>query len=149
MKNFAENQISPYEFTDYFDSRFAQVTYIKDLKIVICKLKSEYVPIEHFKDTFYKISELVEAGFNQKFVFDKRALKAFHQPSMEWYFVEWKTKMYEHGLKTHRKILPPEPWFKKSVDIAKEQIYRHHPDLPVIDKLDIKYCNTLDEAIEN
>lgn len=134
------------DFQDYYNARFSRIYYNEDLKTIICELKAEYVPIEHFKDTFYKISELVEAGNNHKFIFDKRSLRAFHQPSMEWYFVVWKKEMYEKGLKIHRKILPPEPWFRKSVAIAKEQISREHHEL-IIDKLDIRYCETIEEAI--
>lgn len=148
MDNTADNQLTRYEFKEYYTSRFSQVSYNKELKTVVCKLTSEYVPIEHFKDTFLKISELVEAGNNHKFIFDKRSLKAFHQPSMEWYFVVWKKDMYKKGLSIHRKILPPEPWFKKSVEIAKDQIYRDHKDL-IAAQLDIKYCNSIEEAIES
>jgi len=135
------------QFQHYFDGRFAKVTYHEASKIIICELKSEYVPIEHFKDIFYKISELVKKGINYKFIFDKRALRAFHQPSMEWYFVVWKKEMYQHGLKLHRKILPEEPWFRKSVEIAKLQIVQNYPD-NIVDKLDIRYCESIQEAIE-
>lgn len=135
------------DFQDYYNSRFSRIYYSEELKTIVCELKSEYVPIEHFKDTFYKISELVDNGINYKFIFDKRSLRAFHQPSMEWYFVVWKQDMYEKGLKIHRKILPPEPWFRKSVAIAREQINREHHDL-IINKLDIQYCETIEEAIE-
>jgi hypothetical protein len=147
MNNIAVNQLTNYEFTDYFSSRFSKVYYSKELKTIVCELTSEYVPIEHFKDTFYKVSELVEAGNNHKFIFDKRSLRAFHQPSMEWYFVVWKMDMYEKGLKIHRKILPAEPWFRKSVAIAKEQIAREHTEL-ILEKLDIQYCDSIEEALE-
>ncbi len=139
-------QIKP-DFIDYYDSRFSRIYYNPDIKTIICELKSEYVPIEHFKDTFYKVSELVEAGNNHKFIFDKRSLKAFHQPSMEWYFTVWKKEMHAKGLSIHRKILPPEPWFRKSVAIAKEQISREKQGL-VLDLLDIQYCDSIQEAIE-
>ena len=147
MNNTTLDQHSVSDFQDYYTSRFSRIYYNSDSKIIICELRSEYVPIEHFKDTFYKVSELVEAGNNHKFIFDKRALRAFHQPSMEWYFTVWKKEMYEKGLRIHRKILPPEPWFKKSVEIAKNQISHVHNDL-IIDKLDIKYCDSVEEAIE-
>lgn len=147
MNNTAVNQLTNYEFTDYFSSRFSKIYFCKELKTIVCELTSDYVPIEHFKDTFYKVSELVEAGNNHKFIFDKRSLRAFHQPSMEWYFVVWKMDMYEKGLKIHRKILPAEPWFQKSVAIAKEQIAREHVDI-ILDKLDIQYCESIEEALE-
>ncbi|MEK6479438.1 hypothetical protein WJR50_17980 [Catalinimonas sp. 4WD22] len=147
MENIADNQITQYKFEIFFTSRFAQVSYNEEKRIVLCSLRSDYVPIEHFKETFFKISELVDKGYNQKFIFDKRSLKAFHQPSMEWYFVVWKKDMFEKGLKVHRKILPPEPWFKKSVEIAKLQINKDHEDL-IVDQLDIKYCDSLEQAVE-
>ena len=139
---------TPYHFKDFYNSRFARIYYAEEPKIIVCELKSEYVPIEHFKDTFYHISELVKSGVNQKFVFDKRSLRAFHQPSMEWYFLTWKKEMLGYGLRIHRKILPDEPWFKKSVLIARDHIDRDHPD-NVIDQLDIQYYDTLKEALEH
>ena len=139
-------QPSAHPFVEAFESRFARVYYLEEPKIVIGEVMAEYVPIDHFKETFHRVGELVKAGYNGKFIFDKRALRAFHQPSMEWYYVEWKRDMLAHGLRVHRKILPAEPWFRKSVMIAKEQIQRQYPD-NVIDRLDIQYCDTLEAAI--
>ncbi len=137
---------SDYPFVEAFESRFARVYYLEAPKIVIVETKAEYIPIEHFKDTFHHIGELVQTGCNNKFIFNKRELRAFHQPSMEWYYVVWKRDMLAHGLQTHRKILPDEPWFRKSVMIAKEQIKRQYPN-NVLDQLDIQYCDTLEAAI--
>ena len=66
---------------------------------------------------------------------------------MEWYFLNWKNKILELGLDTHRKILPEEKWFEKMVQIAKEQIMKNNPD-NIIHLLDIKYCLSVEEAIE-
>ena len=140
-------EIESYKFKDFFDSRFSHVYYNNELKIILCELKAEYVPIEHFKDTFYRIEELVSSGINHKLILDKRSLKAFHQPSMEWYFVHWKKNMYNKGLKVYRKILPPEAWFRAAVINAREQILREYPH-NIIDRLDIKYCESIQEAIE-
>ena len=52
------------QFEDFFDARFARVAYHEKSGIIICELKSEYVPIEHFKDIFLRISELVGKGTN-------------------------------------------------------------------------------------
>lgn len=140
-------ELKDYSFKDVFCTRFSKVSCDADAGIIICELRAEYVPIEYFKDTFYRIGELVNAGFNNKLIFDKRSLKAFHQPSMEWYFVSWKKAMYEKGLVTYRKLLPQEAWFRKSEMYAREQIMKDYPD-NIIDKLDIKYCETLKEALE-
>ena len=134
------------DFDIAFEQRYARVWVDRNKKIVICELLTDYVPIEDFKDIFGEIGDLVKQGGFEKFIFDKRALRAFHQPTMEWYFIHWKREMLAHGVKTHRKILPAEKWFEKMVQVAKEQILAHHPD-HIIDQLDIAYCDTLEEAI--
>ena len=138
--------LSDYQVVDTHENRFAKVYCLPDEKVVVCELKAEYIPIDQFKETFHQISEQVQSGYNEKFIFDKRSLRAFHQPSMEWYYIEWKRDMLAQGLRKHRKILPAEPWFRKSVMIAKDQIEHQYPD-NVIDQLDIQYCNTVEEAI--
>jgi hypothetical protein len=129
-----------------FEERYAKVYVSPKDKIVICVLLADYVPIEDFKNTFDKISAVVKKGDFKKFVFDKRSLRAFHQPSMEWYFLIWKKEMLQYGLSVHRKILPDEKWFEKMVMIAKEQIMANNPD-NIVDQLDIIYCKSLEEAI--
>lgn len=134
------------DFEVALEQRYVRVWTNIDKKIIICELLADYVPIEDFKIAFGHIGEIVRTGVFEKFIFDKRALRAFHQPTMEWYFIYWKKEMLEYGVKTHRKILPSEKWFEKMVQIAKNQILQTYPD-NIIDQLDIKYCDTIDEAI--
>lgn len=116
-------------------------------KSIICALLVDYIPIDEFKAAFEEIATLVKNGEFEKFIFDKRSLRAFHQPTMEWYFIHWKKEMLQHGLKIHRKILPKEEWFEKVVQLGKAQIIRNHPT-HILDQLDIAYCDTIGEAIE-
>jgi hypothetical protein len=134
------------DFDLAFEHKYARVWSNPIRKIVICELLTDYVPIEDFKEVFAEIGDLVKEGDFTKFIFDKRALRAFHQPTMEWYFIHWKKEMLGYGLKTHRKILPAEKWFEKMVQIAKAQIITQYPD-NIIDQLDIAYCDTLEAAI--
>ena len=134
------------DFKLAFEQRYVKVWVNSARKTVICELLTDYVPIEDFKEAFGEIGKLVEAGDFEKFIFDKRALRAFHQPTMEWYFIHWKKEMLGYGVKTHRKILPAEKWFEKMVQIAKAQILTQYPD-NIIDQLDIAYCDTVEEAI--
>lgn len=134
------------DFDLAFEQRYARVWSNPIRKIIICELLADYVPIENFKEVFAQIGEQVKAGDFTKFIFDKRALRAFHQPTMEWYFIHWKKEMLGYGVKTHRKILPAEKWFEKMVQIAKNQILTQYPD-HIIDQLDIAYCDTLEEAV--
>jgi hypothetical protein len=140
---------SAIEFNNFelmFEIRYARVYANKEKGIIICELLTDYIPIDDFKQVFAEISKVIESGKYEKFIFDKRSLRAFHQPSMEWYFLNWKNKMLELGLSKHRKILPEEKWFEKMVMIAKEQIMKNNPD-NIIHLLDIKYCNSIEEAI--
>lgn len=130
------------------EEKYTRVWINPELRIVICELLADYIPIEDFKIAFLQIGEIVKAGDYEKFIFDKRALRAFHQPTMEWYFIHWKKDMLAYGLKTHRKILPSEKWFEKMVQIAKIQILQNYPD-NIINQLDISYCDTIEEAILN
>jgi hypothetical protein len=134
------------DFEVAFEERYTRVFVNADRKIIICELLADYVPIEDFKEAFLQIGEIVKSGDFEKFIFDKRALRAFHQPTMEWYFIHWKKDMLDYGIKTHRKILPAEKWFEKMVQIAKDQILVTYPD-NIINQLDIRYCDSIEEAI--
>lgn len=138
------SQIQDFELA--FEQKYVRVLKSPDLKIILCELLADYIPIEDFKDAFQQIGEIVKEGDYEKFIFDKRSLRAFHQPTMEWYFIYWKKEMLQYGIKTHRKILPDEKWFEKMVQIAKDQILQNYPE-NIIDQLDIKYCNSIEEAI--
>jgi len=80
------------DFEVAFEQRYARVWFNRTRKIIICELLADYVPIEDFKEAFLEIGELVKTGGFEKFIFDKRALRAFHQPTMEWYFIHWKKR---------------------------------------------------------
>ncbi len=135
------------DFEVAYEERYARVLVNTERKIIICELLADYIPIEDFKLAFGQIGEIVKAGDFKKFIFDKRSLRAFHQPTMEWYFIYWKKEMLEYGVTIHRKILPSEKWFEKMVQIAKDQILQTYPD-NIIDKLDIRYCDSIEEAIQ-
>jgi hypothetical protein len=67
---------------------------------------------------------------------------------MEWYFVEWKEKMFDLGLKTHRKILPKDPVFRHSVKVGREKIKNNFPN-GKFNEMDIQYAEDIDQAIES
>jgi len=134
------------DFDLAFETRYAKVLVSASKRMIICELLVDYIPMEDFISIFQRIGEVVKAGFYEKFIFDKRSLRAFHQPTMEWYFIHWKKEMLEYGVTKHRKILPAEKWFEKMVQIAKAQILQNYPD-NIIEKLDIQYCDTIEEAI--
>jgi len=112
----------------------------------VVEATANYIPLDQFKEIFNFIGELAATKKIRKLIFDKRKLSVFHQPSMEWYFVEWKEKMFEVGLKTHRKILPKDDVFRQSVRIGRDKINKAYPDRK-FHQMDIQYAETVEEAI--
>jgi len=138
-----------YHLTIVFESEYANVSLVEGEHTLVCEALKEYIPIENFKYVFLSMEPLVKKYQIEKFIFDKRNLRAFHQPSMEWYFIEWKKQMLEIGLKVHRKILPKDlGWFEQAVKAGRAKIRKDFPN-NIIDQLDIQYRNTLEEAIES
>lgn len=129
--------------------KHATVYLVKDHQHVgIVKATATYIPFDQFKEIFAYIGQLTAAEKITKLVFDKSALSVFHQQSMEWYFVEWKEKMFDLGLKTHRKILPSDEVFRQSVKIGREKINKNHPN-GKYKLMDIKYAESVEDAIVN
>jgi len=130
-------------------NRYAKVEVLEGQPdICIITATASYIPIEEFKSTFEFIGTLVANENIRKLIFDKRKLRVFHQPSMEWYFVEWKEKMYSLGLKTHRKILPEDEIFRTSVKIGRQKIEENFPD-GKFNQMDIQYAESIEKAIED
>ena len=119
-----------------------------DPKVAVVEATSSYIPIEQFKEVFTYIGELVRKERVNKLVFDKRNLSVFHQPSMEWYFVEWKERMFSDGLTVHRKILPNNEVFRQSVKIGRDKINKAFPN-GKFHQMDIGYAESLEDAIRN
>lgn len=125
----------------------ATVSLVEGTNTLVVAATGHYITIEEFKSIFNFIGDLVKSHKITKLVFDKRELNVFHQPSMEWYFVEWKEKMFDLGLKTHRKILPEDLVFRQSVKIGRQQIASKYPN-GKFNQMDIQYFENLEDAIE-
>ena len=116
--------------------------------VAVVEATSAYIPIKEFKEAFTSIGEMVARQKITKLIFDKRKLSVFHQPSMEWYFVEWKEKMLDSGLSTHRKLLPADNVFRESVKIGRAKINKAYPN-GRFHNMDIAYAESLEDAIKN
>lgn len=114
---------------------------------LVIEAKTNYIPIDQFREIFVEAGKLIKELGIRKLVFDKRTLTVFHQPSMEWYFVVWKDQMFDLGLRSHVKILPNDKVFKQSVAIGRQKINDAYPN-GKFHQMDIKYADTLEEAIE-
>lgn len=91
--------------------------------------------------------DIIKSHGLQKTVFDKRALKVFHQPSMTWYFTEWKEKQYALGVTKHIKILPNDFVFKNSDKIGRAKIDADFPNAKY-HRTEILYRENIFEALE-
>lgn len=137
-----------YQFSLVANTQFSSLYYNSELKLAICVADEEYIPIEHFKKMFEHAEKLSEHNPITSFLFDKRKLKTFHQPSMEWYFSVWKPAMREKGLKKHYKILPDLEWFVKAVEAGKHEIYQKFGQ-EITKGISINYLNSIEEVIEH
>ncbi|PIY08282.1 MAG: hypothetical protein COZ18_13075 [Flexibacter sp. CG_4_10_14_3_um_filter_32_15] len=139
----------PYEVEILQQNEIANVYWIPKANAIICEAVHEYMPYDDFKILFTNISGYVAKYRPENFVFDKRALKAFHQPSMEWYFTEWKDEMSKiYGLKKHRKLLPSITWFALAVKAGRAELAKKYPDAE-FHNLDIQYKDSIIEAINS
>ena len=128
-------------------NQYASLYFNEQLKLAICKADEEYIPISYFKEMFLSVTNMIENTPIHHFIFDKSMLKTFHQPSMEWYFVEWKTTMKNKGLTNHYKILPKLDWFAKSVEAGREEILQKYGK-NIIDGIKITYVDSVENALE-
>ena len=116
--------------------------------MALCIAEVEYIPIDNFKTIFLSISELIENYPIKHLLFDKRKLRTFHQPSMEWYFAIWKPEIRKKGLISHYKILPKIEWFVQAVNAGKFEIYnKYHKD--ILSGITINYVDNIESAINH
>lgn len=147
MNELMEKQLPELGFDKAYGNDYAEVFKNEDKKTIACTITADYVPIRFFIETFNQVSKIAQSAKFERFIFDKRELRTFHQPSMEWYFIEWKTKMIDYGLVKHRKLLPDLKWFVKAVEIAKQPLLDRLSDEEK-NRMDIVYCESLEEALE-
>ncbi len=133
-------------FTEIFVNEYAKGLVNEEKKMIGCVLTADYVPIGKFKQIFEMLSDEIKEGEYTKFVFDKSNLRTFHQPSMKWYFTEWKTEVINYGLTKHYKVLPKLEYFRKSVEAARKPLLAKYPK-ELLAKLKIEYFETVEEAV--
>ena len=129
-----------------FENPHVAVYLLPQARTVLCQARKAYLPHEVFVETYRQIEGLVPRHGIAKLVFDKQPLRIFNQASMIWYHVHWKQQMYEQGLTTYRKILPPDEAFRMAVSICRSNLMKEHPGFD-LSKFDIRYCNSLAEAL--
>jgi len=112
----------------------------------IAEVISPYIPMADFMEAFNLSLEMIEKHGITSFIFDKRSMNVFHQPSMEWYFVQWKPKARDLGVTQHYKIMPEEDWFLKCVEAGRESIAQNYPE-DLLEGITITYTESVAEAV--
>lgn len=136
-----------YDFEKAHNSAFSSLYINKNLQMALCIAEQEYIPIDYFKGAFESVTDILSQYTMTTFVFDKRKLRTFHQPSMEWYFSVWKPQVKEKGLIHHFKILPELDWFVKAVEAGKHEIYQKFGK-DIVNGISIEYVKNIEEAID-
>lgn len=130
------------------DNSSTYAFYVAEHKAIVCVAKKEFIVRADFEALFVAVGEAAKKHLAEKIVFDKRNMHVFDQSAMTWYYTQWKPKLLkEIGLKKHRKLLPEDKLFRKSVAIGREKIAREH-DFD-FSRFDIRYYESLEEALEN
>ena len=126
--------------------KYANTLRVPNKPILVIQSTATSMPLSDFKDIFTEAGTIIEQEGITKLIFDKRSFKVFDPEAMEWYFTEWKEDMFEHGLRTHRKIMPESVPFKYSVDTSRKSIYERFPQ-GKFRQMDIQYVDSIEEAI--
>lgn len=134
--------------TVILDNHSACALYVPEYKAIVCTAKKTFIVRADFEALFEAVGEAAKKYLPEKIVFDKRNMQVFDQAAMTWYHTQWKTKLLKDvGLTKHRKLLPDDKLFRKSVAIGREKIAREHAfDFSLFD---IRYYESLQEALEN
>ncbi|NJO02305.1 MAG: hypothetical protein HC880_12000 [Bacteroidia bacterium] len=138
-----------YGFQLLYEDGIGKIYYSTQISVFICEIVKEYIPIERFKNLLMVKAQMLKQHPCKKFIFDNREIRSFHQPSMEWYYIVWKPKMYEKfGLSVYRKLFTTELWFRKCIEVGLIKIKQSHPD-NISHQLDIQVKESIREAIFN
>lgn len=140
------NETVDLNLTEFGGNQSIKLYYESNLRIGIAVATAPYISMDEFMEAFKASTEMIREFNITKFIFDKRALRAFHQPSMEWYFVEWKPKIKEMGMKTHYKILPQEDWFRKCVEAGRRDIEEAYGE-NFLDGITVTYVDSIKQAV--
>lgn len=129
------------------DNEYLKAEVITEKSTIIVTAVKDYITDEKFRNAFVKIGDYVKTFPTKKLIFDKSNLMTFNQNSMTWYHVEWKVEMKKYGLTTHIKILPDSTFFRKSVEVGRDNIAKNNPSFKFED-YDIQYCESIEETFK-
>ena len=133
---------------EYFRGNYATVSFMPANETAIVSIHGAYIPMTDYQQTLEKLGELVKQEKVQKLIVDARQLVAYHQPSVEWSFLNWKQEMRTHGLNSYRYVLPNTGEYRRNLEHGIQKIRREHPNTDVLDRMDMAYCRSLEEAVE-
>jgi hypothetical protein len=123
------------------------INFLPQEQVIVAAATRSYITEKDFKEAFEKTLDFLKTTTVTTFIFDKTELNTFHQPSMEWYHLEWKPQAAASGLTHHFKILPNSVTFKTSVEIGRRKIFGQIDETHPLHKISITYTDTVEEAL--
>jgi len=132
---------------EYYRGKYATVSFMPASETAVVRIHGAFIPLTDYQDTLEKLGELVEQEKVHKMIVDAQQLVAYHQPSVEWSFLNWKQEMQSHGLKSYRYVLSDSGEYRKMLENGLSKIRREHPETQ-LDRMDVAYCRSMEEAVE-
>lgn len=114
--------------------------------VIVIKATSAHIPKTQFQEMFIAIGQLISKGGYKKLICDLSNIHFYHEPTFDWYFMVWKERMFYHGLRTHRIILPLNDLIRDGVELARQRSYEVFPGGKYW-QLDLQYAESIDEAV--
>ncbi len=133
---------------EFYRSRFATVSFMPATETAIVSIHGAFIPMTDYQQTLEKLGELVKQEKVQKLIVDARQLLAYHQPSLEWSFLNWKREMQRHGLMRYRYVLANTGDYRRNMENGILKMRREHPETELLDRMDLAYCRSVEEAVE-
>lgn len=114
--------------------------------VIVVKTTSSHIPKTQFQELFISIGQLIAKSGYRKLICDLSNIQFHHEPTFDWYFMVWKERMYYHGLKSHRIILPHNDLIRDGVELSRQRANEIFPGAKYWD-MDIQYAESVDTAM--
>lgn len=132
---------------ELYCDQYTTVYFLSVQKIAIVKVHNAFVPMSNYREALGRISGFAEKRQINKVIIDAQKLVAYHRPSVEWSFTNWKQQAFKHGLSIYCYVLPTNEEYQKKLKNEIFRINNTNPELGFLKQIQISFCESLDEAI--
>ncbi|MDJ1499073.1 hypothetical protein [Xanthocytophaga agilis] len=132
---------------ELYGDQYTTVYFLLVQKIAIVKVHNAFVPMSNYREALRQIAGFAEQRQINKLIIDAQNLVAYHRPSVEWSFTDWKRQAFNHGLSVYCYVLPRNEEYQKKLKNEIHRIKNANPDLGFLKQIRISFCDSLDEAV--